>query len=139
MDKLLIGVVEALDLPELGLYNINTRIDTGAQTSALHVDHISDVDKDGNIHFEFHPDLHNIDNSIHCASALVDTRWIKSSNGHREQRYVIRTLARLGEQQWHIALTLTDRTAMNHLMLLGREAMAGRVIIDPDKTFLTNQ
>lgn len=137
-EKMLVGVVETLDLPQLGLTNIATRIDTGAKTSALHVDHISTNDRDGTIHFEFHPDFHDIKKTIKCSAKLHDTRWIKSSNGERERRYVIKTKATLGTKQWTIELTLTDRSTMNHLMLLGREAMEGELLVDPSQTFVAS-
>lgn len=136
MEPLLIGVLENIDLPELGLHQINTRIDTGAQTSSLHVDHITEANDDGYIQFEFHPDSHDVERTILCTAKLLDKRWVKSSNGERQLRYVIKTLAKLGDASWEIELTLTDRRKMNHLMLLGREAMQGRVIIDPSQTYL---
>ena len=133
---LVVGVIENIDLPQLGLFNIAARIDTGAKTSALHVDHISTSKPNGQISFEFHPNLHNINEVIKCKAKLQDTRWIRSSNGERERRYVIRTQACMGNKQWEIELTLTDRSAMSHLMLLGREAMQEGILVDPENTFL---
>ncbi len=134
--KLLIGVAEYVALPDLKLSGIATRIDTGAKTSALHVDHI-EVDKaKKRVHFWFHPDFHDIDNTIKCSARLHDVRWVKSSNGEKERRVVVRTLARLGTYEWEIELTLTDRSAMKHLMLLGREALAGPFLITPDQEYL---
>ena len=136
--RTVVGVVESIDLPELGLTNIATRIDTGAKTSALHVDHISTNDHDGMITFEFHPDFHDIEKTIHCSAKLHDTRWIKSSNGTRERRYVVRTLAKLGDPEWEIELTLADRSTMTYLMLLGREAMEVGMLVDPENTFVAS-
>ncbi|MCY7297229.1 ATP-dependent zinc protease [Alteromonas sp. a30] len=133
------GVIENIDLPELGLFNIAARIDTGAQTSALHVDHISTNKPNGEVSFEFHPDVHNVERVIKCQAKLQDTRWVRSSNGERERRYVIRTQACMGPKSWEIELTLTDRSTMSHLMLLGREAMQIGVLVDPENTFLLSK
>jgi hypothetical protein len=38
--------------------------------------------------------------------------------------------------RWSIQLTLTDRSEMNYLMLLGREAMQGRLVVDPEFEYL---
>lgn len=137
-DLTLVGVVESIDLPELGLTAINTRIDTGAQTSALHVDHIVAHTKEKRISFEFHPDFHDIEKTIRCSSPIHARRWVKSSNGERERRYVIKTQASMGKVTWDIELTLTDRSSMTHLMLLGREALSGMFVVDPGADYLAS-
>lgn len=42
----------------------------------------------------------------------------------------------MGEQSWDIELTLTNRDAMGYRMLLGREAMKGRLLVDPEESFM---
>lgn len=69
---------------------------------------------------------------------LDAARWVKSSNGEREQRYIISNLAILGEFSWIIQISLTDRSNMNHLMLLGRQAMNTHIIVDPSAAFLVS-
>lgn len=59
-----------------------------------------------------------------------------SSNGHVEERYVIQSLLSLGNEQWEIELTLSDRDPLQFRMLLGREALDSRVVIDPSKALL---
>ncbi|MFC3122790.1 ATP-dependent zinc protease family protein [Agaribacter flavus] len=135
-NKTIIGVLESVDLPDLGLFGITTRIDTGAQTSALHVDHIYLHERGGKIDFEFHPDFHDVEQTLKCSAQLHDSRWIKSSNGERERRYVIKTTAKLDSKTWEIELTLTNRASMNHLMLLGREAMQAGFLVDPSESFI---
>ena len=137
--KPVIGVVEAIDLPELSLPKIKTRIDTGAKTSALHVDHIK-VSKDRKqVSFEFHPDFHDLERTVKCKAPVHARRWIKSSNGEREKRYVIEAKASVGKHTWTIQLTLTDRSNMTHLMLLGREALKPMFIVDPSAKFLLSE
>jgi len=70
---------------------------------------------------------------------MVDKRIVKSSSGSRESRYVIKTTLVLGETSWDIELTLTNRDSMGYRMLLGREAMGGRILVDPEKHFLLGQ
>ena len=138
-DKMLVGAVETFDLPDLGLFGIKTRIDTGAQTSALHVDHIVYNEQDKTVKFEFHPDSHDVVKSIHCSVQVDTARWVKSSNGEREQRYIITTLAILGGLSWTIQISLTDRSNMSNLMLLGRQAMENQMFVDPSKEFLVSK
>jgi ribosomal protein S6--L-glutamate ligase len=64
---------------------------------------------------------------------------VKSSSGFREQRYVIQTSLDIGNSKWVIEMTLTNRDSMGFRMLLGREAMSGRVLVDPEQQYLLGQ
>jgi len=136
--KIVIGAIEVCHLPELSIVDLHTRVDTGAKTSSLHVDNIQRLKKDGRtwVVFDIHPDIYNVDTVVSCEAPLFDVRRIKSSNGKSEERYVIKTLLDLGGQQWPIEITLTDRSDMSYLMLLGREGMGDRVLVDPSQNFV---
>lgn len=136
--KMIIGNLETCNLPELGIKNLEIRIDTGAQTSSLHVDNIKRHKENGKpfLQFDIHPDIYNIDKLVTCNTPLHDIRRIKSSNGESQERYVIKTLIELGTQSWPIQITLTDRSDMSYLMLFGREGMSDKILVDPSKTFM---
>lgn len=140
-DKRIIGRLESIALPELGIKALQVRVDTGAKTSSLHVDNIVKYMEDGQpwVRFDIHPDIHNVKNLISCKAMISDIRKIKSSNGAAEQRYVIETPMTLGTETWSIEITLTDRADMNYLMLFGREAIGKRLLVDPSKVFLVKQ
>lgn len=140
MEKLLIGNIEMCHLPELGVSDLQTRVDTGAQTSSLHVDQIEKFKKAGKpwVRFDLHPDFYHLDEVVACEAPLHDVRKIKSSNGQSQQRYVIKTMMGLGGQEWPIEITLTDRSEMSYLMLLGRQGMADKVLIDPSSTYMSS-
>ncbi|PKI16568.1 ATP-dependent zinc protease family protein [Colwellia sp. 12G3] len=137
-NKIIIGRLEAIDLPELGIEDLEVRVDTGAKTSSLHVDNITKVIVDGiyNVTFDIHPDAHNVNRIVTCTAPISDIRKIKSSNGTSEQRYVIETTVKLGNESWVIEITLTDRSDMSYLMLFGREAIGERFLVDPSQVFL---
>lgn len=134
----MVGSRETVDLPDLGLFGIAARIDTGAQTSALHADHFSENKATGVLEFEFHPDLHDVKKTIKSHASVFQRRRVKSSNGEKERRYIIETRAVMGDLQWTIKLSLTDRSNMNHLMLMGREAMKGLITVDPEFKYLVS-
>ncbi|GGA69720.1 ribosomal protein S6 modification protein [Neiella marina] len=140
MSRLLIGNLELCSLPELGIRDLEVRIDTGAKTSSLHVDNLQRIQKNGRpyVRFDLHPDVYHLDQTVNCEAPLHDSRRIKSSNGEAEQRCVIKTMFAIGNEQWPIEITLTNRQDMSYLMLLGREAMGSRVYVDPSSTFLLN-
>jgi hypothetical protein len=137
--KILVGAREVIDLPELGLFGVVTRIDTGAKTSSLHVDHMFENKVTNMLDFEFHPDSHDISKTTKCSAKILDKKRIKSSNGSKERRYIIGTLAVMGDLEWTVRLSLTDRSSMDHLMLLGRQAMKGHMLVDPEFCYLASQ
>ncbi|MDX1342428.1 MAG: ATP-dependent zinc protease [Reinekea sp.] len=139
-DKILVGAIETCSLPELKIQDLDVRIDTGAKTSSLHVDHIKKFQRNGKpwVSFDIHPTVHNVEETISTESKLKDIRRIKSSNGQVEERYIITTQFQLGNDVWDIDISLTDRSDMSFLMLLGREGMGSRIIVDPSQTYLVS-
>ncbi len=137
-NKVVVGALEVCDLPEFDIRNLNIRVDTGAQTSSLHVDNLEEFDFDGElwVSFDIHPDIHNVDQLVPCKAKVSDKRRVKSSNATKEKRYVVSTQIEMAGQRWSIELTLTDRSGMTYLMLLGRQAMAGKVVVDPDQEYM---
>ena len=137
-NKQIIGRLESITLPELGIDGLEVRVDTGAKTSSLHVDNIKKSIANGihQVTFDIHPDAHNVDRIVTCTAPISDMRKVKSSNGTSEQRYVIETTIVRGGESWAIEITLTDRSDMSYLMLFGREAIGTRFLVDPSKVFL---
>ena len=136
--KLRIGALELCDLPDLGIERLHVRIDTGAATSSLHVDNIEEFTKSGRdyVSFDLHPDIHNVETIKRTTAPVEGTKTVKSSSADTEKRVVITTQFRLAGRQWPIKLTLTDRSEMTYLMLLGREAMEGRLVVDPEFEYM---
>ncbi len=135
--KIVIGKEEWCSLPELGLPAVKARVDSGAKTSSLHAFNIHPFEEGGKkyVHFDIHPLQDNRRVIQSCRGLVVDSRHVKSSSGDKEKRTVIRTPVTMGEETWEIEITLTNRDTMGYRMLLGREAMRDRVLIDPDASF----
>ena len=136
--KMIIGNAEAICLPELGITHLEARIDTGAQTSSLHVDNLECTEQDGQsyVEFDLHPDVYHLEQVVRCKAPLKANRKVKSSNGTFEHRCVITTMLRMGDQEWSIDITLTNREKMTYMMLLGRQGMADKVLVDPSQSHL---
>ncbi|MBE0391539.1 Ribosomal protein S6--L-glutamate ligase [Flavobacterium sp. PL0002] len=140
-NKVILGSEEWCSFPELGIPTIKARVDSGAKTSALHAINIAPFIKNESnwVRFDINPIQNNLKTVIHCEAPLIDKRIVKSSSGFREQRYVIQTNLKIGEGSWPIEMTLTNRDSMGFRMLLGREAMSGRVLVDPEEKYLLGQ
>ncbi len=136
-NKIVIGKEEWCAFSELGLPAVKARIDSGAKTSALHAVNIHVFTEGARkyVHFDIHPLQDNRKVVKSCRALVVDRRSVKSSSGEKERRYVIKTPITMGDQTWDIEVTLTNRDSMGYRMLLGREAMSGRTLIDPEASF----
>lgn len=134
----IIGAVERGTLPELGISSLPMRVDTGAATSSLHVENLHEFKRGGRnwVSFNLHPDIHNVNLGVRITTRVKGRKKVKSSSADTEHRIVIDTLLNLGGQEWVIQLTLTNRAQMTYPMLLGREAMAGRFLVDPAQEHL---
>jgi ribosomal protein S6--L-glutamate ligase len=135
---LILGWEEWVALPDLGLPAIKAKVDTGARTSALHASYVEPFGpaRSRKLRFGVRPIPSRDDIEIECTARLVDQRLVRSSNGEREQRYVIETPLRIAGREWPIEITLANRNTMSYRMLLGRQAIAAGVLVDPSSSFL---
>ena len=125
----LIGWREDICLSELGGALLVAKIDTGARTAALHAENISVRGR--TVHFELQGVSHK--------TFLSGSKRVKSSNGISELRPIIETLIHVGAHRFSIEMTLTNRTDMGVPMLLGREALKGRFIVNPARSFILSR
>jgi ribosomal protein S6--L-glutamate ligase len=138
MNKIIIGSREWCSLPDLGIELIKAKVDSGAKTTALHADNLTKfIKNDENwVRFSLHPLKSRPDLIVQCEAKLVEKRIIKSSNGNKEERFVIETKLILGNSSYPIEITLTNRKLMGFHMLLGRQAMSNKVLIDCEFRYL---
>lgn len=141
-EPVVVGWREWVAFPEIGLPAVRAKVDTGAATSALHAHAIEAFRRDGEpwARFVVHPFFRRHRRVVvHCEAPVVDERTVTSSSGHADTRVVVGLTLRLGVRsdapEWPVEVTLADRQTMSFPMLLGREAMAGRVVVDPGASF----
>lgn len=137
----IIGWREWVTLPELDIPRIKAKVDTGARSSSLHAYDIEIFSRGRRnyVRFVVHPVQRETKTTVYCVAELHEHRHVKSSSGHREYRPIIRTMVGLGGDRWPIDLTLTTRDSMGFRMLLGREAIRGRFLVEPGRSYLCRE
>ena len=129
--RLVIGRREWLALPELGVACISAKVDTGAYTSSLHAEDVEWFTRRGAdwvrfVTFDYHAKV------IRCEAPVLMEKGVKSSTGRKRKRFFIETPVRTaGALEWRLRLSLADRSVMKCPMLIGRRALAGRFLVDP--------
>lgn len=141
-DRLItVGWREWVGLPELGIAEINAKVDTGARTSVLHALNLHSFRRNGEpwARFDVFPIQDKSVPVVRCEAPVRDHREVKNSKGHKDLRVVVETSLSIAGQQWPIEVTLTNRRDMRFRMLLGRTALRGKILVDPDGSFLANK
>jgi hypothetical protein len=133
-----VGWREYVGLPELGISRVKAKVDTGARTSALHAINIRYIVKAGKtwVKFEVHPLQRTTKQVVVCEAPLIEERFVRDSGGKTSLRPVIETLVVIKSRPLRVELTLVARGTMGFRMLIGRQALQGRFVVDVGRSYL---
>ena len=138
--KRTIGRRELVDFPELELFEIEAKIDTGAYTSALHCTDIREETlEDGShvIRCRFMDESHPNYNGKEFEFREFALRDIKNSFGEKERRYVISTTLKIFNQEITTEFSLCNRCSLKFPILIGQKILRNRILIDVKKIDLS--
>lgn len=136
-----IGRRDLIDLPGLDLMEVEAKIDTGAYTSALHVQRIKLMDKDGEpwVRFQMkHPSHPSFNNKVY-EFPVVNEKRVKNSSGKMEKRVTIQTRVLLFGKAYKVEFSLTNRAKMECPVLIGRKLLYRRFVVDVAQKHLSYQ
>lgn len=133
-DHPVIGWRERVAFPRWGITGVEAKIDTGARTSALHVDNIRKLGET-RVRFEVVLSRRKPENRVPVEADIVRLSRVRSSTGHRQTRYVVAATMKIGAHRRKIELSLVCRKHMICRMLLGRTAVSD-FLIDPQRKHL---
>ncbi len=127
-----VGWREWVRIPELGVRRLRTKFDTGARACALHAEeyYLVHTSKGQIIHFKLRA------KSKWRKAPCIGYRTIKDTGGKVTERPAIRTMLEVGGEKFEAEICLVNRSAMRHRLILGRQEIAGRFIVDASRTFL---
>lgn len=128
--KVLIGWNEYVDLPDWDISGLRAKVDTGARTSALHVEDIEELPR-GRVRFDVILHRERRDRRVHVRTKVVRRGRVRSSTGHYSTRLFVAARVQIGPVLRTVELSLVDREKMIYRMLLGRTALSGPFLIDP--------
>ncbi|WP_420576747.1 ATP-dependent zinc protease [Ekhidna sp.] len=122
--KQVIGRLDVIDLPDLGVQDIHAKIDTGAYRSSLHCKKVHA--EHGVLYFTLHTDT----GYQEYATKEWTQKIVKSSNGKAQKRYVIKTRMKIFGKNYMASISLTDRSEMKNPLLIGRKILTNKFIVD---------
>lgn len=137
-DRVLVGWKEYVDIPAWGIYDLKAKIDTGARTSAIHVEDIAYL-TGGRVRFYVVLDTKKPGKKTKVIAHIVRRGRVTSSSGHRASRVFVAVDVKLGDMTRTIELSLVDRGDLTFRMLLGRTALDHRVLIDVHRAYVTKR
>lgn len=136
--KRTVGWREWVALPDLNVTAIKAKIDTGARSSALHAFDVERFRQEGRsmLRFVVAVAQRTRVGAVQAEAEQIDERVVRSSGGHEQRRPVILTRLEWAGDVWPMELTLTRRDAMGFRLLVGRQALRGRLLVDPGRSFI---
>ncbi|GGH36699.1 peptidase [Mangrovimonas yunxiaonensis] len=131
MQKPIIGRVDKVDFPSLGLFNIDVKIDTGAYTSAIHCSEI--IEENNTLKCTFYSKGHPNFGGDEVTFTDYSRTDVKSSNGYKENRFKIKSDIVIFGKTHTINLTLSTRDDMKFPVLIGRQFLSHKFLVDVNK------
>ena len=134
-EPLVIGVTEYVDIPEWRIVRLRAKIDTGARSSALHVENIRELGA-GRVRFDVRLSRNESDRRVTVEARIVRRGHVRPSSGELEARIFVAVRVRIGPVEREIELSLVDRGRMIFRMLIGRRALAHAFLVDPSRRYV---
>lgn len=134
----MIGVTEYVDIPAWRILRLRAKIDTGARSSALHVENIRELGG-GRVRFDVRLSRSESDRRVTVESRIARRGQVRPSSGEPEERIFVAVKVRIGPVEREIELSLVDRGRMIFRMLIGRRALAEAFLVDPGRRYVLHQ
>ena len=131
----MIGLAEYVDFPEWQVFRLRVKVDTGARSSALHVDNLREL-AGGKVRFDVRLHRSRPERRVTIVAPVARRTRVRSSTGASEVRVFVTATIRVGPHSIRAEFGLVDRARMIYRMLLGRTALGSRFLVDPSRRYL---
>lgn len=122
------GWIERVALPEHGI-ELEAKLDTGADTSSIDARDVERFRKAGTSYARFLVPTGD-GGGARIEAPVVRRVSIKRAGGDSDRRLVVMLRLCLAGQTVEAEVTLADRSQMSVPMLIGRNVLAGRMLVD---------
>lgn len=130
--KDIIGWTEYIDFPDWHIAGMKAKVDTGARTSALHVEDLKTL-SDGRVRFHVILSRKNQERRVTVTAPVLKWARVRSSTGVYRRRCFVMARVRIGHVEKEIEVSLVSRERMLFRMLLGRKAIERDFLVDVSK------
>ena len=138
-DKTIVGRREIISIIDLELYDLDAKVDTGADSNALHCDHIEIDEETNTVSFTLLDEVHEAYHGKRLTFPLYKIKNVKSSNGQIELRPSIRVSVKFFGKKYKSVISLTNRADMKFPMLIGRRFLSGKFLVDVEEDYLSKK
>lgn len=137
MEKKIVGRREIISIVDLELNDLDAKVDTGADSNALHCDHIEISEDEQSVSFTLLDEVHEAYHGKRMTFPLYKIKKVKSSNGQLQLRPSIKVSIEFFGKKYKSVISLTDRSDMKFPMLIGRKFLSGRFLVDVEEENLS--
>lgn len=137
-EKKIIGKKELISILDLELYNLDAKVDTGADSNALHCDHIC-IHNGGFVSFTLLDEVHDSYHGKKMTLPLYKIKKVRSSNGELQQRPSIQVTVDFFGKKYKTVISLTNRADMKYPMLIGRKFLSGKFLVDVSQEYIATK
>lgn len=130
MQEIVIGCLETVSFPGLGVTGVLAKVDTGAYSGALHCTDIKVVRRgeDRRRVLKYTP---LGDKKLAQETTDFEETYVRSASGHRKKRFIITTTIVIHGQEYSTKIGLSERADMKREMLLGRRFLReNNILVD---------
>ncbi len=131
----IVGRKETISILDLELFELDAKVDTGADSNALHCDDIS-IDEHGFVHFTLLDEVHPSYHGKRISMPLYKVKKVKSSNGQVQERPSIEVTVDFFGDRYKTVISLTNRADMKYPMLIGRKFLSKKFLVDVSKEYI---
>jgi hypothetical protein len=136
-NKKIIGNKELISIIDLDLFDLDAKVDTGADSNALHCD---DIVVEGDfVHFTLLDEVHTSYHGKRMKMPLYRVKKVRSSNGELQHRPSIKVKVKFFNKEYKAVISLTNRADMKYPMLIGRKFLSGKFLVDVSQEYLTKE
>lgn len=131
-----LGQVEYVDVVPYK-FRQKARIDTGAETSSIDAQEIVEFERDGKPWVKFVMKDRNTGETVEMRAPVRRTVLIKQHGVDNVRRQVISLTLAIGNLKDDVEVTLADRENFEYPILIGRNFLQGRALVDVSGKFLS--